>query len=298
MTRKRRKTRRPRFRIFADPQGEVSLQLESGGQRVPVGRPVTSDTLNSAKETLIERLLEENWNELQAKDPTATPQRQQAHKEIEAALDPIMKGRWLNRAEYLINFVIIRGATILMSLILIAFSYKGVTYSSKHFPEKLHFVVLSIFVLGLAYLVSIIATEENRLKYHDVVRKLFGPNGMLVLPLALLGTASSVLASLTFRLYSYGKVALETCSGRAVTEEGLMDFYVWHFFNIVPLLQLNNLIRWGEPYCYKQSRVGWLILAFQLLVVIPSFNAIRFYWRNRKTPSDFVFDRNWKPEQG
>ncbi|HKR61080.1 MAG TPA: hypothetical protein VJS64_15275 [Pyrinomonadaceae bacterium] len=295
MTRKRKKIRRLLFRVFASEKGEVFLQLESGGPVVLVARPVTSGKLDEAKKDVIERAVAELRTDVAAK-PGISPERQQAHKEIEAALDPIRKGRWLSRAEYVVNYLIIRGFTFLFSLVLITFAYKGVTYSSEHFPEKAHFVVLGVFILGLAFLVWLIGTEENRIKYHSRVKDLFGPRGMLVLPIALLGTASSVMASLTFRLYSHGKIALETCSGRAVTEAGLMDFYVWHFFNIVPLLQLNNLIRWGEPYCYKQSRVGFLILVFQLLVVIPSFNAIRFFWRNRKIPSDYVFDPHWRPE--
>jgi hypothetical protein len=294
MAQKRKKAERSLIRVFSNAKGEVFLQLESGGASVPVQRPVTSKTLTQAKQDLaLQTALKK---ELAKKNRQITTDQAAANKEIEAALDPFRKGRLLSRAEYVFSFIATRGFTILSSLVLITICYKGVTYSSEHFPEKLHFVVLGLFVLGLAFLVSVIATEENRLKYHDSVKTWFGPNGMLVLPLALLGTASSVMASLTFRLYGRGKITLETCSGWPVTEAGLMDFYVWHFLNIVPLLQLNNLIRWGEKYCYKQSRVGFLILVFQLLVVIPSFNAIRFYWRNRKIPSDYVFDPRWNPE--
>lgn len=298
MAQKRKKSKRILFRVFSNAEGEVLLQFESGGESVPVKRPVTPESLNDSKRNLLLQTVSQLRTELGEKDRQITPKQATANKEIEAALDPIMKGRWLNRAEYAFKQLQVRELTVLFSLMLIALASKGVKLSSERLPEKLHFIVLGLFIVGLGFLVAIIATEENRIKYREKLVSWFGPRAMLVLPLALLGATSSVMASLTFRLYSYGKVALDTCSGRPVTEAGLMDFYVWHFFNIVPLLQLNSLIRWGEPYCYKQSRVGFLILVFQLLVVIPSFNAIRFYWRNRKIPSDYVFDPHWNPEAG
>jgi len=112
----------------------------------------------------------------------------------------------------------------------------------------------------------------------------------------LLVTAGAVLASITFRLFNRGYVQLQECSGRSVAEAGLLDFFMWHFLNIVPLLQLNSLLRWKEPYCFQQGRVGLMILAFQALVVIPSFNTIRFYWKNRKTPREFIYDPHWQPD--
>lgn len=279
MTQESTQTTAPVFRVFADHQGKVYLAMGSGPIIVEVDRPVSSKNLDRARKELL----------LIAK------KRAKANKEIEAVLEPRHRGRWLDKLESATWGFVYRCLTILISLVLIAAAYKGVEYSSEHFPEQLHIAVLCFYVVGLAFLITLIGTEENRLKYQRQILVWLGPRGMLVLPILLLGTAGSVMASITFRLHQRGSVILEMCSGRPITEAGLLDFYMWHFMNLVPLLQLNILLRWGEPYCYKQSRVGFLILAFQLFVVIPSFNTIRFYWKHRQTPPEYVYDPHWNP---
>jgi hypothetical protein len=92
-----------------------------------------------------------------------------------------------------------------------------------------------------------------------------------------------VFASFTSFLYQHELVVLTPCpeSPRAVSEEALLDFYMWHFTKLVPLLNLNDTLKWPEPLCYAQSRIGLLILLFQGLVVLPAIAAVRFYWHNR-----------------
>jgi hypothetical protein len=107
-----------------------------------------------------------------------------------------------------------------------------------------------------------------------------------------------VFASFTFFLHKHGRVMLEQCSGRPVTEGSLLDFYMWHFLKLVPLLQINETLKWKEPLCYSQARIGFLILLFQGLVVLPSINTLRFYWKNRQTLNkdyvEYVYDPEWR----
>ena len=295
MARRTRKTASTVSRVFADASGKVFLTNQAGTSRVEVVRPVTEKTLRSARTRLLREQVDARESRQSKMAEELTPERVAANKEIAETIDPLGSGRWLKKFDYGTTYFQTRLLTILGSLMLISASFTGVRYSSEHFPEWLHFIVLTIFVLGLAYLLYLIGTEENRERYHERVKFLFGPRGMLVLPLVLIGTAGGVLASIIFRLYNKGLIQLEMCSGRAVTEAGLMDFSMWHFLNIVPLLQLNSVLRWGEPYCYRQGRVGFLILIFQALVIIPSFNTIRFYWKH-KTPAEYTFDPYWNPD--
>ena len=207
--------------------------MGSGPIIVEVDRPVSSENLDRAREELL----------------GIAQKRAEANTEIEAVVEPRHKGQWLNKLEAASWGFVYRGLTILISLMLIAAAYKGVEYSREHFPEQLHIAVLGLYVVGLVFLITLIGTEENRLKYQRQILVWLGPRGMLVLPILLLGTAGSVMASITFQLHRRGSVILEMCSGRPITEAGLLDFYMWHFLNLVPLLQLNILLRWGEPYC-------------------------------------------------
>ena len=286
----------PVLRIFADAHGKVFLMTKSGSAQVEVELPVSEKTLAAAKNQLAEVAYEAAQSkqfELAAK---LTPAQKTAQEMIAETIDPVRRAGWFKKLDYGTSYFFTRLLTILFSLFLITASYKGVQYSSEKFPEWLHFIVLGLYVVALTFLLYVIGSEENRIKYHSRVKIWLGPKGMLVLPLTLMFAAGGVLASILFRLYQRGLIVLETCSGRPVTEGGLMDFSVWHLLNIVPLLQLTNLLRRVEPYCYKQTRVGLLILIFQALVIIPSFNTIRFYWKHRKTPSEYLFDPYWKPE--
>jgi hypothetical protein len=286
------KAKRPKelvFRIFADASGRVFLTNKSGAPLVEVARPVSQATLTAAKERLLEAKQELAVAEL-------TPERIVANKEIAEAVDPMRSARWFKKLNHGSSYFLTQSMTLLTSTILVAASYKGVQYSSVHFPEWLHFIVLGLYITSLVFLLYMTSTEENRIKHHSHVKAWFGPHGMLVLPLTLIFAAAGVLASILFRLHQRGLILLETCSGREVNEGGLMDFAVWHFLNIVPSLQLTSLLRRAEPYCYQQTRIGLLIVAFQVLVIIPCFNMIRFYWKHRGNPSEYLFHPYWKPK--
>lgn len=173
-----------------------------------------------------------------------------------------------------------------MTAAVILFAYRGLKLSSTHLPPAVHLLILLLYVAVLAWLVSWIATEKSRQTNRQRIRHLFGPYGMVVLPAILLMVSAAVFASITWLLWTRGGVELyacgETAAGQtAVTEARLVDFYTWHFFELVPLLRLNEVLVWEEPLCYSQSRVGLLILLFQACVVLPGISAVRGYWTTR-----------------
>ena len=172
-------------------------------------------------------------------------------------------------------------AFIFVALMAISVIYKGIAASQENLPEIVYLFVLLLYFIGLGFCVSLMATEAIRKKQLERINEWFGPNGLLFLPVFTLIVSASVLASLTLTLYNHHWVALEPIAGRPVSAGTLTDFYIWHFFKLVPFVQFNETLKWGEPVGYSQSRVGFLILLFQALVVIPSINTISFYWKNR-----------------
>ena len=289
------------LRVFSDNKGKVHLLWEPGNKRVDVTRPVTRDTLDEARNKLLSASVQEAAVE-PAKQKVPGEKRAKANREIEVALFPLRKGSLLTRADYLFRLIFQGLFAILIVLAFTSLVYKSVQYSSEHLPEWLHLVVLSLVALALAYLVYMIATEENRLSDLARIKKLFGPRGLLVLPFLILVVAGSVFASFTFFLYKHGWVTLEPCAGHPVAEGSLLDFYMWHFLKLVPLLKINETLKWNEPLCYSQGRIGFLILLFQGLVVLPSINTIRFYWKNRQTLNrdyvEYAYEPEWTPSTG
>jgi len=160
--------------------------------------------------------------------------------------------------------------------------------------------VLALYAGVLVLCIYLIATEENRRRQSDRIRVWFGPRDLLVLPCLILIVAGSVFASLTLTLHNHGLVTIKACAGRPIAEGTLLDFYMWNFLKLVPLLKLNEALKLNEPLCYTQTRVGLLILLFQALVVIPSINTIRYYWKNRRTlnapASTYAYELGWTPD--
>lgn len=294
MTKPSRK-RRSVYRVFANDQGRVYLELEPDGIRIPIERPITAEKLAGAKSSAINLRIEREDAEAADKLPTIDPNRAEAQKEIEAALHPILKGPWLTKLKHIGRYIGFRLFAFFVYVFTFAGPYRFIRYSSQHSPDWLHAIVLTVYLIILAALIFLIGTERNRSRFRKRVLAWFGVYGMVVLPCLIIVTSAAVLASITFRLYNRGLITLETCAGRAVSEDRLLDFYLWHFVNIIPTLQITKLWRWGEPYCYSQIRVGLLIFVFQLLVVIPSFNSIRYYWK-RRHQRGYSYDPNWNPE--
>jgi hypothetical protein len=291
------------FRVFSDSEGGVYLMYESSKEKVEVRRPVSAATLDEAKMRLVNESKEKMEAErarLEGADKEKLTAQQEANREIVAALKPVRPAGFLSRANQMFTLIFQGLATTLIVLWFIALAYKGVEYSSEHLPEPVHAVVLVLYLAALVLCIYMIATEENRRRQSDRIRVWFGPRGLLVLPCLILVVAGSVFASLTLMLHNHGWVTMQACAGRPIAEGSLMDFYMWNFLKLVPLLKLNEALKLNEPLCYTQTRVGLLILLFQALVVIPSINTIRYYWKNRRTlnapPSTYVHDLGWTPD--
>src|SRR5437762_5822433 len=81
-------------------------------------------------------------------------------------------------------------AFVFIALLAISFLYKGVALSQEHLPEIAHLFVLLIYVIGLSFCISLMATEAIRKKQLERIKELFGPNGLLFLPVPTLIVAA------------------------------------------------------------------------------------------------------------
>jgi hypothetical protein len=272
------------FRVSPDEDGKVYLSLdEVEGRRVEVHRPVSRKTLESSRkqleEILAERKREAEQSEEDGDEDRGSAPQQQAQEEIDAVLYPMQAGGLRSRAEHVVRLIARVLWPILGSAITLFFHYKLVEYSHENQPRGLHLLVLLMYALLLGFGIWIIATDKNREKWSDLIRK--KTPGLLIYPALILGVSGVVFASSTFLLYEYNLLDLIPCRGTPVSIGSLMDFYMWHFMKLVPLLKLNDVLKWEEPLCYSQWRVGFLVLLFQGFVVIPTIAAVRYYWKNR-----------------
>ena len=276
----------PKIWTYADADGQVFLLYEPLGKPLPLEPPITREKIKQYSEALLRSQPKADQPQPVPDIPTSTQQQRAAYEEIRQALHPLTRGGWFSRAQYFVETVYEHLLGILGAVIVLFLPYWIINYSNQHFPRWAQLIVLGIIVLMLISCLRFIFTEESRGKYTRRIQELFGARGYLVLPSLILPTAAAFFASVTFLLYSSGWVQLDGCAGRPVSVGSLTDFYVWHLLKLVPLLKLNETLKWNEPVCYSQARVGMLILIFQGLMVVPAINTYLYYWKHRRRLSD------------
>jgi hypothetical protein len=290
------------FRVYSEPDGTVYLLYEPQNWRVEVEAPVTEQSLETARLKLAKlgtQQLQETFVALEGEtEANATPQ-QRANRRIKAVVEPASPSffHYLKR----LGESLFEGLLLIVLLALtVAGPYMLIRWSQETLPEVIHLILLLVVAVGLALAIYVTAVEEVRNQVLPDLKTLFGKHALFSLPALTLVLAASVFASLTFSLYNHGWVTLEPCSGLPVSPGRLADFYVWHFFKLVPLVKLNETLKWSEPLCYTQGRVGFLILLFQALVVLPCINTVRFYLKNRRSltamPYKYIYEPGWTPE--
>jgi hypothetical protein len=121
-----------------------------------------------------------------------------------------------------------------------------------------------------------LGTEERRTRLFRFLERA-GALAPVVYATNVLLLALPLFGSLTNVLVARGAIHLTGDPQRA------MDFYLWHFLSAVPLLKVNETLLWDQPLVYDQARVGWLLLIFKVLVIIPVIAAFRGYWKYTHT---------------
>ncbi len=147
---------------------------------------------------------------------------------------------------------------------------------------------LLVFVLWgllLAWAVLVIFTERKREVFFARLQKL-GSFTPIAYAFNLLMIAVTFFSSVTYMLLKQGAIALDATGKTEVTHGIISDFYLWHFLNAVPFLEVNETLRWKEPLTYESGWVGFALLIFKLLVILPVIAAFASYWKQVNNKSE------------
>ncbi len=282
-----------KFVISANQDGQIFMATEAEGQltrqELRISRPLTREKLDKARYVLVGRMMdtlnEKNDDQVSGQGGSGLKQ-QAALKEIRSVLDPWSEGNILDRIFYILNNILGFCFQILISLLIISIAYKGIQWSGKNFPLFVHLAVVIIYAGLLAYGISLVITQKRREKSADFIRVWFGPRGWLIFSALLLVTSAAVFSSISLIMHNLGWVKFIACRGAQVSEPALLDFYLWHFLKMVPILKIPETLKLAPTLCYEQTRIGFLIILFQAIVVIPSFATIRYFLNNRASLQD------------
>jgi hypothetical protein len=222
-----------------------------------------------------------NEKSMQMKSQQVGGEQQSALQEIRAVLDPWSNGSLVDRIFHFLYGIISFYMQILISLFIIGLAYKGIHWSSENLPLFLHTVVIIIYAGLLAYGISLVFTQKSRENSVDFIRIWFGPRGWLLFSALLLVTSAAVFGAFSLIMHNFGWVKFIACRGAQVSEPVLLDFYLWHFLKMIPILKIPETLKLDPTLCYEQTRIGFLIILFQAIVVIPSFANIGYFFKNR-----------------
>ena len=66
----------------------------------------------------------------------------------------------------------------------------------------------------------------------------------------------------------------------------LHSFYLWHFFDSIPGLKLNETLLWKEPFKHLDHLSGVLLLLFKVAVIVPVISAFISWFKEKEKKKD------------
>ena len=173
---------------------------------------------------------------------------------------------------------------IVACVLLISVFYVGTRVSlewSQHYlPLGLHLLVIAFWASVVLIWVRIISGEFGKEMFIESY-----VNGILwppfVYSISLLVMASSVFASISVTLQRYGYATFKPPLPNELSP--VVDFYMWHFVNLIPGLGIPETLRWTQPYQYSDHLSGAVLLIFKIAVILPVIASFKLWHDVRKT---------------
>ncbi len=150
-------------------------------------------------------------------------------------------------------------------------------------PLWLQATVLAIWGLALGGMLWILAWPEARKDSFTWLTDLHAWAPFLY-AFNLAAIASVFFAACATLAVEAGVAALRLPAGTGATDPAslhgrLMDFFVWHFLDAIPILKINEALQWKLPLEYDGWPLGVLLIAFKLVVIGPTIAAFVLYWK-------------------
>jgi hypothetical protein len=152
-------------------------------------------------------------------------------------------------------------------------------WTQSALPTVAHATVLMAFFAALGAWAWMISGERGSRLFRTLYEH--GVKWPFLFSIALLLFAVLCFASLSSTLNDHGLIRFEPAIARGEFWR-FQDFYAWHFLNSIPGLKITETLKWPQPYDYKDSFSGALLLVFKLVVIIPVIGSFTVWNRMRK----------------
>ena len=152
-------------------------------------------------------------------------------------------------------------------------------WSQHYLPLGLHLLVVTFWASVVFLWVRIISGEFGKEMFIESY-----VNGILwppfVYSISLLVMAASVFASISVTLQRCGYATFEPPLPNNLS--AVVDFYMWHFVNLIPGLGIPETLRWTQPYQYSDHLSGAVLLTFKIAVILPVIASFKLWHDVRK----------------
>lgn len=136
------------------------------------------------------------------------------------------------------------------------------------------FVSVGWILFGAVFLIS---AQDTRKKFFRGLTRFVGRLAPLFYTLNLVLLALAFFSFLTLFLEPGGLRHTGSAASSPITPREVLGFFLWHLVDGIPVLDVNQTIGWQVPLTYEGALVGWMLLLFNLLIIIPAIGSVRAY---------------------
>jgi hypothetical protein len=178
------------------------------------------------------------------------------------------------------DWVKLLAACVLIIGVLYIGTRVSLEWSQQYLPLGLHLLVIAFWASVVLLWVRIISGEFGKEMFIESY-----VNGILwppfVYSISLLVMAAAVFASISITLQRWGLAKFEPALPKDLSS--VVDFYMWHFVNLIPGLGIPETLRWTQPYQYSDHLSGAVLLTFKIAVILPVIASFKLWHDVRKT---------------
>jgi len=181
----------------------------------------------------------------------------------------------------------------LFLLVLVPFLVARVVlqWSLTSIPQLLHWALVAFFFIILIFWAWLISGDRGDSFFTALYAQ--GVKWPVLYSIALLVFSLPCFTALTVTLGRVGLISFQPPIPDADTAiASVQDFYLWHFMNSIPGLDIPKTLRWENPYAYTDRLSGWILLTFKLAVILPVIGSFATWNRLRKRTTN---DRKAQP---
>lgn len=145
-------------------------------------------------------------------------------------------------------------------------------------PVWLQVLIFTTWGIVLIIAIQFLLFEKKRTRIFRWLYQKVGSLAPFAYSFNLLFIAIYFFGSITYTLVNAHVIQLVIPSGE-ITPEKILDFYFWHFLDSVPVLEINDTLKFKEPLTYDNGLVGLLLFIFKITVISPIIGAFVWSWK-------------------